>query len=299
MLRTLILCGNPCLQQVYQYTSDPNLEPQDSTEVIRCQQSLNGTGGKGANISSYFNHKQVQHTLVSFLGDGVNSQAFLNLIQSQSLTQFIGIPIQDDIRSCTTTIHDDQVQEWIGPSPQITQAEAKSACMTIANLLESGDYSRVVLAGTWPGPQFEDIQQQLLLAQDQGLELVVDSFQNSSFWLQENQAPHLWKLNQDEWQSLDSEPKLNNRKVLSHFRVSTSSQAVQLSGPGLLRITEKQKPIKAINTIGAGDIWLAEFLIQCESFKFTEASEELFRQALQSANKIALQRVQRLSYWDF
>ena len=68
-MKTLILCGNPCLQATY-FESQQEQKDKESSEIHRCERHIMRPGGKGIHISAYLSSKSLAHSLWYFQGKG-------------------------------------------------------------------------------------------------------------------------------------------------------------------------------------------------------------------------------------
>lgn len=292
-MKTLIICGNPCIQNIYHQTQSGH----ESQEVHRAESFKQCLGGKGLNVSGYLNHHQVEHHV--FLP---SSQLAIGLQVKDKMTQLeyshpIYTALIRDLRVCTTLISEGAIQEWVGPSPQMTALENKELLSNLKSLIDRIEFDRIVVSGTILGTKIEKLFDILVKYKQSGGVLVVDSFQNFSYWSEARVFPDIWKLNSDEWSVVgEYSPEYN------HVKIETNSHEVRLD-IGMIdgEIQGHKSPVqtieKPINTIGAGDIWLGEFLLQTSGVK--DLSHQNWSHILSQANQAAFKRVQRLNLWDF
>lgn len=292
-MKTLIICGNPCIQNIYQQTQ----LGCESKEVHRAQTFIQCLGGKGLNVSGYLNHHQFQHHVFlpsSKLPIGLQVKAKL---QKLSHSHPVYKELEQDLRICTTLIYEGLIQEWIGPSPKMTPLENQEFLSHLKSLIEASEFERIIVSGTILGDKVDEVFDILVNFKQSGGFLIVDSIQNFSYWEKVDVFPNIWKLNSDEWKLVgDYNPNFNHAKII------TNSKEVQLNlGCRNEEVKTFSSPVKTIkkpvNTIGAGDIWLGEFLLQTSGVK--DLMQQNWSSILTQANQAAFKRVQRLNLWDF
>lgn len=292
-MKTLIICGNPCIQNIYHQTQFNH----ESQEVHRAQSFHQCLGGKGLNVSGYLNQHQVEHHVFQ-----PSSQLAIGLQVKDKMTQLeyshpIYTPLAQDLRVCTTLISEGVIQEWVGPSPTMTELENNELLSNLKSLIDRIEFERIIVSGTILGTKVKELFDILVEYKQSGGILVVDSFQNFSYWSEADVFPDIWKLNSDEWSVVgEYSPEYN------HVKIVTNSHEVRLDvGIAHEEIQVHTSPVqtieKPINTIGAGDVWLGEFLLQTSGVK--DLSHQNWSHILSQANQAAFKRVQRLNLWDF
>lgn len=292
-MKTLIICGNPCVQNIYHQTQ----QGYESKEVHRAQAFVQCLGGKGLNVSGYLNHHQFQHSVflpISQLPIGLQVKEKLQRL-GNSLPVYT--ELKQDLRVCTTLVCEGSIQEWVGPSPNVSDLESQELISNLKSLIDRSAFERIIVSGSILGERVDEIFDILVDFKQSGGVLIVDSIQNFSYWSKVDVFPNIWKLNSDEWNLVgDYTPDLG------HARIVTNSKEVQLIlGSPTEEVENFTSPVqtikKPVNTIGAGDIWLGEFLLQTSGAK--DLMQQNWSSILSQANQAAFKRVQRLNLWDF
>jgi fructose-1-phosphate kinase PfkB-like protein len=310
-LKTLIICGNPCLQNLYYSPFDISFV--ESSEVKRSQEFHQFLGGKGFNVAGFLSHQGVNNSVLFPLGKGMSADFIEQGIKKLSYSCFLNTPMETDNRVCTTTIHGGIVQEWISPYPQISNDEFQ--CFVDLMLGEIPAYDRVIVCGSIPSIHetiFLEMQTALLKWKDQGGELWLDQFQHPSHWIQNingNQVwPSLWKLNLEEWICLNDilleqlSQADSNYSAMIKITTAGDKDTVKIQGGQFQLGAEIELEINklvAVNPIGAGDIWFGALIEKLDLSPLHDIQLPQMTNAVLYANEVAKSKVKTLNLWDF
>ena len=255
-------------------------------------------GGKGINVSMYLNHQQSQHHLFCLMGEGPWSDLIASELDRQQHTMLHRGSMKQDNRICTTVIHEKLVQEWISPSPIISDHEEIDIIESLDHLMKREEFDRILLCGSWPS-EVNQLFSLLIKFKNAGGELIVDSFQQFDTWLEMDAFPSVWKLNKSEWALVHR--KIPSSMISDCIRIITSERVNEMTLKESNRVIQTKVPLvdSPKNTIGAGDLWLAAIIYRLNDQAFWLYSDPDLDEAMRWANHAAAQRVQRHSFWHF
>jgi fructose-1-phosphate kinase PfkB-like protein len=262
---TLILGLNPAWQRLF------ITEKFELGEVHRLPKAVEFGSGKGVNCGRVLQLLGGNPMMMHFLGGSYGSCIFDEL--SASGIRQIPIWIQSPTRICTTVVSDGVTTELIEPSPVLSNLENEDFIQTLVENWE--DVNRIVVCGSFPS----NFDSEALLNTDLvNKRLFVDAINDIDKWLEK--GVELLKLNANEYFKLlqhmsipqvTSSPqfwKITASTVLErlpiHYLVVTDEEGpvrVFFMVEGKFQFIQLQPPsIKVVNSIGAGDSFLAGWL---------------------------------------
>lgn len=262
---TLILGLNPAWQRLF------ITEKFELGDVLRLPKAVEFGSGKGVNCGRVLQLLGGNPVMMHFLGGSHGSCIFDEL--SASGIQQIPIWIQAPTRICSTVVSEGVTTEFIEPSPVLSDLENEDFSQTLLENLE--DVNRIVVCGSFPLNFDSDSLLNIELGDKR---LFIDAVNDVDRWLKK--GVELLKLNASEYFKLlqhmgipqvTSSPqfwKITASTVLErlpiHYLVVTNEEEpvrVFFMVEGKFQFIQLQPPtIKVVNSIGAGDSFLAGWL---------------------------------------
>lgn len=264
--------------------------------VNRANNAAAYPSGKGMNFVYVMHKLGGRCCLFQFLGGKVGESYFDTVLEKEFLCSTVRI--QDETRICTTLIAEEDT-EVIEPSPNLYEHEIE-AMMQLAreraerSFLNHSPPPFAVICGTAPEGWNAGHWVDLYHAAENCL-WIVDGVKDVEFLLQERLF--LLKVNTSEFEYLlqgrSSEEFLKQSRI-EHVLITDGPGAVQyFSKSGIRRNFPVPEVNNVVNTIGAGDTFLAALVYQLRQMEL-----DSIEPAIQFAIAAAVNKVSKVFPWE-